>query len=223
MFTAVAPRYDLLNHLLSCNIDRMWWWRAARAFRHILHRPEARVLDLCCGTGDMTLALARRAGDSRKAPILGTDFSHAMLQRAEKKTVDRNIYLVEADALKLPFPDGQFDLVVSAFGFRNLTNYDAGLVEMLRVLRPGGEIGILDFSEPRGVLGKIYRVYFRRVLPAIGTMISGVRGAYTYLPASVERFPSPEELLRRMERTGFRDAVWRSYSFGIAGLFRARK
>jgi len=223
MFTAVAPRYDLLNHLLSCNVDRLWWWRTARAFRHILHRPEARVLDLCCGTADMTLALARRAGEGRKAPIVGADFSHAMLQRAEKKAVDRNICLVEADALQLPFRSGDFDLVVSAFGFRNLANYDAGLTEILRVLRPGGEVGILDFSEPRGALGRIYRLYFRRVLPVIGAMISGVRGAYSYLPASVERFPSPDEMLERIERTGFRDAVWRPYSFGIAGLFSARK
>lgn len=223
MFTAVAPRYDLLNHLLSCSVDRLWWWRAARAFRHILHRPEARVLDLCCGTADMTLALAGRAGEGRKTPIVGADFSHAMLQRAEKKTLDRNIDLIEADALQLPFRDGQFDLVVSAFGFRNLANYDAGLQEIARVLRPEGEVGILDFGEPRGVLGKIYHTYFRRVLPVIGAMISGVRGAYSYLPASVERFPSPDEMLQRMQRAGFRDAVWRPYSFGIAGLFRARK
>lgn len=223
MFTAIAPRYDLLNHVLSCNVDRLWWWRTARSFRHILQRPDAQVLDLCCGTGDMTLALARRAGEGRTAPIVGADFSHAMLQRAAKKTVERNIRLIEADALHLPFPDERFDLVVSAFGFRNLANYDAGLAELLRVLRPGGEIGILDFSEPRGVLGKLYRVYFRRVLPVIGGMISGVRGAYSYLPASVERFPGPEEMLQRMQRVGFRDAVWKSYTFGIAGLFCAKK
>jgi demethylmenaquinone methyltransferase/2-methoxy-6-polyprenyl-1,4-benzoquinol methylase len=222
MFTAIAPRYDLLNHVLSCNVDRLWWWRTARTFRHILRRPEARVLDLCCGTGDMTLALLRQTG-ALQSPIIGADFSHAMLQRAAKKIVTRNIRLIEADALQLPLPDERFDLVVSAFGFRNLANYDAGLQEILRVLRPEGEVGILDFGEPKGLLGKIYRVYFRRVLPFIGSMISGVRGPYSYLPASVERFPEPEEMLKRMRAAGFRDAVWKPYSFGIAGLFRAKK
>ena len=223
MFTAIAPRYDLLNHVLSCNVDRLWWWRTARTFKHILQRPQAQVLDLCCGTGDMTLALARRAGERRTAPIIAADFSHAMLQRATKKTRARNIQLIEADALRLPLAADRFDLVVSAFGFRNLANYDAGLEEILRVLKPEGEIGILDFSEPKGVLGKIYGVYFRRVLPVIGSMISGVRGPYSYLPASVERFPEPEEMLKRMRAIGFRDAEWKPYSFGIAGLFRAKK
>jgi demethylmenaquinone methyltransferase/2-methoxy-6-polyprenyl-1,4-benzoquinol methylase len=222
MFTAIAPRYDLLNHVLSCNVDRLWWWRTARGFRHILNRPDAMVLDLCCGTGDMTLALARQ-GRALRAPIVGADFSHAMLQRAAKKADTRNIRFIEADALELPLPDARFDLVVSAFGFRNLANYDVGLREIWRVLKSGGEIGILDFSEPRGVLGKIYRVYFRHVLPKIGSAISGVKGPYSYLPASVERFPGPQEMLERMRTVGFRDAVWKPYSFGIAGLFRARK
>jgi demethylmenaquinone methyltransferase/2-methoxy-6-polyprenyl-1,4-benzoquinol methylase len=222
MFSAIAPRYDLLNHVLSCNVDRLWWSRTARAFKHILKQPEAQVLDLCCGTGDMTLALARQAGALR-TPIVGADFSHAMLQRAAKKVAARNIRLIEADALELPLADGRFDLVVSAFGFRNLANYDAGLREIWRVLRPGGEAGILDFSEPKGLLGKIYRVYFRRVLPRIGSVISGVKGPYSYLPASVERFPEPDEMLERMRRAGFRDAVWKPYSFGIAGLFQAKK
>jgi len=130
---------------------------------------------------------------------------------------------VEADALCLPFPDQQFDLITAAFGFRNLADYDAGLREMMRLLRPDGECGILDFGEPRGLMGKLYRVYFRRVLPAIGTLISGVRGPYAYLPASVERFPSPEEMLGRMRRAGFREASWTPYTLGIAGLYRGRK
>lgn len=222
MFTAIAPRYDLLNHVLSCNVDRLWWWRTARSFRHILRRPEAQVLDLCCGTGDMTLALVRQAGTLR-APILAADFSHAMLQGAAKKTAKRNIRLIEADALALPLADARLDLVVSAFGFRNLANYDRGLREIWRVLKPGGEVGILDFGEPKGVLGKVYRVYFRQVLPKIGSLISGVRGPYSYLPASVERFPEPDEMLERMRAAGFRDAVWKPYTFGIAGLFRAKK
>jgi demethylmenaquinone methyltransferase/2-methoxy-6-polyprenyl-1,4-benzoquinol methylase len=130
---------------------------------------------------------------------------------------------VEADALRLPFADWQFDLITAAFGFRNLADYDAGLREMLRVLRPGGECGILDFGEPRGLMGKIYRVYFKRVLPAVGTVISGVKGPYAYLPASVERFPAPEDMLQRMRGAGFREATWTPYTFEIAGLYRGRK
>jgi demethylmenaquinone methyltransferase / 2-methoxy-6-polyprenyl-1,4-benzoquinol methylase len=222
MFTSIAPRYDMLNHVLSFNIDRLWWRRTARSFAHILSRPEAQVLDLCCGTGDMAFALQRQAGKSSPR-ILGADFSHAMLQRARSKSASAGPQWVEADALRLPFPDGKFDLVTSAFGFRNLANYDAGLEEIARVLRPGGECGILDFAEPQGVIGSLYRVYFKRVLPAIGTLISGVKGPYAYLPASVERFPEPGEMLHRMERTGLLEATWKPYTFGIAGLYRGKK
>src|SRR5579859_7551025 len=131
MFSSIAPRYDLLNHLLSFNIDRMWWRRTARHFTGILKQPNADVLDLCCGTGDMTQALLRQAGKSR-ARILGADFSHAMLQRATLKSVGTSLRWIEADALRLPFPDSRFDLVTTAFGFRNLTDYDAGLREIAR-------------------------------------------------------------------------------------------
>jgi demethylmenaquinone methyltransferase/2-methoxy-6-polyprenyl-1,4-benzoquinol methylase len=222
MFTSIAPRYDLLNHVLSCNIDRLWWWRTARKFDAILKRPESRVLDLCCGTGDMTFALRRRA-DSETAQILGADFSHAMLQRATVKGRGTALRWIEADALRLPFPDRSFHLVTSAFGFRNLADYDAGLREIARVLASGGECGILDFGEPGGLLGKLYRVYFEKVLPAIGTALSGVRGPYAYLPASVERFPSPDEMLGRMHQAGFREVSWTPYTFGIAGLYRGVK
>jgi demethylmenaquinone methyltransferase/2-methoxy-6-polyprenyl-1,4-benzoquinol methylase len=222
MFSDVAPRYDLLNHILSFNIDRFWWWRAARSFAHILQKPNARVLDLCCGTGDMTLALRRRAGKIENQ-IVGADFVHSMLVRAAPKTVNKNLVLLEGDALQLPLADSSFDLVTSAFGFRNLANYNAGLHEIHRVLRPGGEIGVLDFSEPKGVLGKLYRIYFRHVLPRIGTLISGVRGPYAYLPASVERFPEPVEMLDRMRAAGFHDLSWTPYTFGIAGLFRGKR
>ena len=221
MFTSIAPRYDLLNHVLSFSVDRWWWWKTARSFACVLRRQDARVLDLCCGTGDMTFALRRRAGKST-VKILGVDFSHAMLQRANGKAVGKSLPWVEADALSLPFPDQQFDLITAAFGFRNLADYDAGLREMVRLLRPDGECGILDFAEPRGLMGKLYRIYFKRVLPAIGTFISGVRGPYAYLPASVERFPSPEEMLKRMRRAGFREASWTPYTFGIAGLYRGK-
>jgi demethylmenaquinone methyltransferase/2-methoxy-6-polyprenyl-1,4-benzoquinol methylase len=222
MFTSIAPRYDLLNHVLSMNIDRLWWWRASRAFRHILTRNDARVLDLCCGTGDMTFALKRRARQANPQ-IMGADFSHAMLQRATVKSRGTMLRWVEADALMLPLPDEHFDLVTSAFGFRNLADYNAALREIFRVLRADGEIGILDFGEPKGLLGKLYRFYFRYVLPKIGTMISGVRGPYAYLPASVARFPEPQEMLERMKQAGFREVSWTPYSFGIAGLYRGKK
>lgn len=243
MFTSIAPRYDLLNHVLSFNIDRVWWRRAARTFREVLSRPDARVLDLCCGTGDMTFALRRQAQKSSPCTlpqIFGADFSHAMLQRALSKSAERAADnsspnasssnarpampgWIEADALNLPFPGQHFDLVTSAFGFRNLADYDAGLREIVRILRPGGECGILDFGEPEGMMGQLYRIYFKQVLPRIGTMISGVRGPYAYLPASVERFPEPEEMLARMRQSGFTEATWTPYTFGIAGLYRGRK
>jgi len=237
MFSSIAPRYDLLNHVLSFNIDRFWWRRTARRFDAILQRPEARVLDLCCGTGDMTFALHRRAlhrrAGSGASQILGADFSHAMLQRAAAKAQEKDkdkekgsgatLCWIEADALRLPFPDEHFNLVTSAFGFRNLADYDAGLREIARVLAPGGECGILDFGEPGGLIGQCYRIYFKKVLPAVGTMISGVRGPYAYLPASVERFPAPDEMLGRMRQAGFREASWTPYTFGIAGLYRGAK
>jgi demethylmenaquinone methyltransferase / 2-methoxy-6-polyprenyl-1,4-benzoquinol methylase len=229
MFTSIAPRYDLLNHVLSLNVDRLWWRRTARTFAQILAQSDVRILDLCCGTGDMTFALRKQAGKGRPQ-ILGADFSHAMLQRARAKSLDKvsqngrpAAQWIEADALSLPFPDRHFGLVTSAFGFRNLADYDAGLREIARVLRPGGECGILDFSEPKGIMGQLYRLYFKHVLPRAGTMISGVRGPYAYLPNSVERFPQPEEMLDRMRRAGFREASWTPYTLGIAGLYRGIK
>jgi len=223
MFSDIAPRYDLLNHVLSMNVDRLWWWRAARKFDAILKDPSARVLDLCCGTGDMSFALQRRA--QAGARIVGADFAHPMLRRASLKSssMPKPPAWIEADALRLPFPDGAFSLVTSAFGFRNLASYDDGLKEILRVLRPGGECGILECSEPEGPLGAAYRLYFRHVLPKIGTALSGVRGPYDYLPNSVERFPKPPEMLERMRSAGFSGAEWTPYTFGIAGLFWGRK
>src|ERR1051326_8405412 len=204
------------------NEDSLWWRSAARTFSDVLSRSNANVLDLCCGTGDMTSALSRAAGNSG-ATILGADFSHPMLQHAGHKFAATSLRWVEADALNLPFPESQFDLITSAFGFRNLADYDAGLREIFRVLRPGGQCGILDFGEPGGLVGKMYRIYFKHVLPKIGTMISGVRGPYAYLPASVERFPAPQEMLQRMRCAGFREVSWTPYTFGIAGLFRGTK
>ena len=222
MFSSIAPRYDLLNHVLSMNVDRLWWNRAARTFTAILSRPNAQVLDLCCGTGDMTFALYRRSRGNSIA-LTGADFSHAMLVRAQQKSGDKKIRWIEADALQLPFGSEEFDLVTAAFGFRNLANYKRGLEEIYRVLAPEGELGILDFGEPRGLIGMLYHFYFRHILPAIGTVISGVSGPYKYLPASVQRFPSPEQMLEHMRDAGFREVSWTPYTFGIAGLYRGKK
>jgi demethylmenaquinone methyltransferase/2-methoxy-6-polyprenyl-1,4-benzoquinol methylase len=224
MFDEIAPRYDFLNHVLSMNVDRLWWRRTARTFKHILSRSDARVLDLCAGTGDMSVAMRAVATRQKStAAVLALDFSHQMLQHGLKKFNAKKIHPVEADALRLPLADNSMDLVVSSFGFRNLANYDAGLSEIFRVLKPQGEMGILDFSEPGGLLGKIYGFYFRRVLPRIGTMISGVRGPYEYLPASVHKFPAPQEMLTRMKSAGFHDVSWTPYTFAIAGLYRGKK
>ncbi|MGB8535566.1 MAG: ubiquinone/menaquinone biosynthesis methyltransferase [Acidobacteriaceae bacterium] len=222
MFDQIAPRYDLLNHVLSCNIDRVWWWRAARTFRRVLSRRDAQVLDLCCGTGDMTMALLRRRPKDGR-PVLAADFAHQMLVRGAAKFVPRGAVAVEADALHLPLASGSIDLLVTAFGFRNLANYRAGLEEFYRTLKPDGELGILDFSEPGGVMGRLYGLYFQRVLPAVGSLISGVSGPYRYLPSSVQRFPAPAELLQTMRSVGFAEVSWTAYNFGIAGLYRGVK
>jgi demethylmenaquinone methyltransferase/2-methoxy-6-polyprenyl-1,4-benzoquinol methylase len=224
MFDQIAPRYDLANHVLSMKIDRLWWRRAARSFTHILGRSESRVLDLCAGTGDMSVALRAVTARLRSsAKIYALDFSHAMLQHGKSKYVEGNIQPVEADALRLPLADSAVDLVVSAFGFRNLANYDAGLGEIYRVLKPEGEFGILDFGQPGGMMGRLFGFYFRRILPRIGELISGVRGPYEYLPASVQKFPTPQQMLARMQCAGFRDVSWTPYTFGIVGLYRGKK
>ncbi len=204
MFTRIAPRYDLLNHLLSARMDKRWRSRASRELRPILERPDALVLDLCCGTGDLAFALARHA----KARIVGADFSHTMLVRANEKNslqaAGLQIPFFEADALRLPFAEHSFDLVTTAFGFRNLANYESGLREMFRVLQPGGTLGILEFAEPApGMLGNIYRYYCQKILPKIGGIISGDAAAYEYLPKSVARFYRPEELAFLMRQIGY--------------------
>ncbi|HEY2014457.1 MAG TPA: ubiquinone/menaquinone biosynthesis methyltransferase, partial [Bryobacteraceae bacterium] len=186
MFGRVAPRYDLANHLLSCNIDRLWRARVVRRVRAILERPDARVLDICCGTGDLVLALGR----SRNGTVLGSDFCHPMLVAANQKIATRRAkaVLFEADALHLPVRDASLDLVTVAFGFRNLANYQAGLAEMRRVLRPGGTAAILEFSQPPNqTFRALYTFYSRRILPLIGGALSGSRDAYEYLPESVRK------------------------------------
>ena len=228
MFSQIAPRYDLLNHLLSFQLDRLWRTRTAKVLRPILANPNALVLDLCCGTGDLALAL-RCAG---KARILAADFAHTMLVRARAKSILGSSHsgmpappplpLFEADALRLPFANNSFDLVASAFGFRNLANYEAGLREIHRVLKPGGTIAILEFTEPPdNFLGNLYRWYFRTVLPRIGALISGESAAYTYLPKSVSRFFRPPELAALMSSVGYQSATFRLWTFSSVALHTA--
>ena len=229
MFTRIAPRYDLLNHLLSLRFDVMWRKRLARRFAHILARPHAHVLDVCCGTGDLALSLAHipiTSDSSEPAPLVGADFAHPMLTRARTKaagSAHRPLDFLEADALSLPFADGTFDLVTTAFGFRNLANYPAGLREFRRILAPGGSLAILEFAEPqRALFRDFFRFYFHRVLPAIGAVISGHAHAYGYLPESVARFPTPSELAALMERSGFGEVAFESWTAGIVTLHTGR-
>ena len=230
MFGEIAPRYDLLNHLLSLSMDRLWRWRTARRFRGILRQPDVRVIDLCCGTGDLTLALERRANVAAPAAairrVIGADFAEPMLVRASAKASrahSRTKYLA-ADSLSLPFADSSFDLVTAAFGFRNLANYQRGLEEIARVLKPGGEMGILEFSVPRvWPMAPLYRLYFRQILPRIGGKISGSAEAYEDLPGSVAKFPGPEELAGWMARAGLVDVKFEIWTGGIVALHTGRR
>ncbi len=222
MFTRIAPRYDLLNHLLSAQMDRLWRARTARELKPILRRPDALVLDLCCGTGDLAFALQRGA----KARILGADFSHPMLVRARQKASADNgtppVPFLEADALRLPFAEKSFDLVTSAFGFRNLANYEDGLREIFRVLKSGATLGILEFAEPApGLLGDAYRFYTRTVLPKVGGWISGDAAAYSYLPKSVGRFFRPEQLVSLLQCVGYVQVRYHLMTLGSVALHLA--
>jgi demethylmenaquinone methyltransferase/2-methoxy-6-polyprenyl-1,4-benzoquinol methylase len=233
MFDAIAPTYDRANHLLSAGLDRSWWNRAACALRPILERPEAVILDLCCGTGDMTLALNKYRPKPSLAtdplpltavsPILALDFSHQMLSLAQPKFANKNIVSIEADALHLPLADSSVDLVTSAFGFRNLASYSDGLAELHRVLRSGGQIAILECNQPEGLIGWLYSFYFHRILPTLGGLISGKRRAYAYLPDSVMKFPRPPQMKAIILAAGFSNPTWTSYTLGTAGLYQATK
>jgi len=224
MFAAIAPSYDLLNHLLSLNIDKYWRWRTTR-----LAPPagSAPILDLCTGTGDLALAYDRAAGG--RAPIIGADFCHEMLVRALQKTGRRHasdrVRYLEADVQQLPFPDNFFQITTVAFGLRNIADTDRGIAEMVRVTRPAGKVAILEFSQPRGRLfGRLYRFYFRHVLPRLGQAISRSRdNAYHYLPASVLEFPDGEVLAERLRRHGLKDVRWHSLTLGIATLYVGSK
>jgi demethylmenaquinone methyltransferase/2-methoxy-6-polyprenyl-1,4-benzoquinol methylase len=215
MFDGIAHRYDLANHLLSANIDRHWRNRTVRRARPILERPDARVLDICCGTGDLALALAQHHA------VLASDFSHEMLVRARAKTAAKQApaAVFESDALRLPVRDGSLDLITVAFGFRNLTNYQGGLVEMHRVLRPGGMAAILEFSQPRNpAFAAVYNFYSRRILPLIGWTLTGSLDAYRYLPESVRKFPSADQLASQMRAAGFSRVEFELMTGGICAL-----
>jgi demethylmenaquinone methyltransferase/2-methoxy-6-polyprenyl-1,4-benzoquinol methylase len=220
MFAAIAPRYDLLNHLLSFNIDRSWRRRTTRLAPP---RDSAPILDLCTGTGDLALAYDQAAGGS--VSIIAADFCHPMLVRAVEKTAKRQaadrIRYVEADAQRLPFPDDMFQITCVAFGLRNVTDTDRGLAEMARVTKLGGTVAILEFSKPRHWLfGRAYRFYFRRLLPLVGQLFShSPDAAYHYLPASVLEFPDYEALLAKMEQQGLTTTRYYPFMFGIATLY----
>lgn len=216
MFGQVAARYDLLNHLLSFQIDKYWRRRTVRRVQAILDRADATVLDLACGTGDLTLALTR-AGRAR---VIGSDFCHPMLTVAASKNAR---LLFEADALTLPVGSASVDLVTCAFGFRNFVNYRRGMAEILRVLKPGGTAAILEFSTPPNALFRAaYGFYSRQVLPRVGALISGSKDAYTYLPESVRKFPEAGALAEEFREAGFAEVEYELLTFGIVALHLAR-
>ncbi len=217
MFDGVAPRYDLLNHLLSFQIDKLWRRHTVRRLDPILKRPGVRVMDLCCGSGDLLLALQSRC----KGQVLGSDFSHQMLRVAARKVTSP---VVEADAMRLPVRNDSLDLVTVAFGFRNLANYRKGLEEMLRVLKPGGTAAILEFSTPPNAIFRgVYQFYSTKILPKIGAMLSGAPEAYTYLPESVKKFPDAPTLANEMSAAGFKEVTFERMTFGSVALHIGKK
>ncbi|MDT4967463.1 MAG: demethylmenaquinone methyltransferase / 2-methoxy-6-polyprenyl,4-benzoquinol methylase [Acidobacteriota bacterium] len=217
MFAAIATRYDLLNHLLSGNVDKRWRRLVVAELRSELTSEGARALDVACGTGDLALAM----GESAKASVVGIDFCRPMLQIAARKASANlsEIRFVEGDALGLPFRDQSFDVATIAFGLRNLSTPESGLSELLRVLKPGGRAAILEFSKPV-IPGfrTLFQFYFSHVLPKLGRAISGSRDAYSYLPESVSRFPDQKRLARLMRDVGFVEIDYRNLTGGIAAL-----
>jgi len=217
MFAAIAARYDLLNHLLSGNIDRRWRRLVAKTLEETLASPDARVLDVACGTGDLSLTLF----ESGEARILGIDFCRPMLAIGAAKVSRCGFALpfVEGDALDLPFADRSFEAATIAFGLRNLTSVSAGVKELLRVLKPGGKVAVLEFSKPvTPLLRSLFGFYFTKLLPLFGGLISGSKSAYRYLPDSVSRFPDQNELSNLMTQAGFEDVSFQNLTGGIAAL-----
>ncbi len=215
MFAGIAGRYDLLNHVLSLNIDKRWRRLVADELRDILDRADATVLDVACGTGDLSLELSRNS----KAQIIGTDFCRPMLTIANCKSQNANIPYVEADAMTLPVADATLDAATIAFGLRNLPNYENGLKELCRVLKPDGKLVVLECSHPRlPVFRQLYEFYFSTVLPRIGGLVSGSRAAYTYLPESVSKFPEQDALADLMRKCGFSAVRFQNLTGGIAAI-----
>ena len=222
MFGRIAPRYDLLNHLLSFNLDKRWRARTVARVSEILDRPDTQVLDLCCGTGDVLLALEARA----RRPLLASDFCHPMLVEAHRKISGQRFStpLFEADALSLPLAGASLDLITVAFGFRNLANYQRGLEEMLRVLKPGGVAAILEFSQPpNATFRALYGFFSTSILPRIGGIISGSPEAYSYLPESIRKFPGAEQLAQEMRRAGFSRVEFERMTGGAVALHIGHK
>jgi demethylmenaquinone methyltransferase/2-methoxy-6-polyprenyl-1,4-benzoquinol methylase len=216
IFSEIAPRYDLLNHVLSFNVDRLWRRVAIRVLAWD-HAPEGIYVDVCAGTMDVGAELATRAGF--RGLVVGADFAEAMLRAGAGKAPRSLLAPIVADALALPMADGSAAGAIVAFGVRNLVDLDAGLREARRVLRPGARLVILEFSTPRSPLVRAaYHFYFRRVLPYVGRVVSGHRSAYRYLPESVAQFPDGAQLARRMGDAGFRNVQWRALTFGVAAL-----
>jgi demethylmenaquinone methyltransferase/2-methoxy-6-polyprenyl-1,4-benzoquinol methylase len=221
VFSDIAPRYDLLNHLLSANVDRAWRRRALSRLGWEAV-PDGSYLDLCAGTLDVAVALARQAGF--RGRVLAADFAEPMLRAGTRKRAGLAVAPVTADALQLPLPDASVAGAIVAFGARNLADLDAGLREVRRVLRPGGRFVILEFSLPRSRLVRAgYLAYFRHVLPLVGRLVSGHRSAYQYLPDSVAHFPTGEALAARLRTAGFARVEWESLTFGIAAIHVAAK
>lgn len=222
MFAGIAPKYDLANHILSFNIDRGWRKRLMKRLAPALQRPDAKVLDLCCGTGDVLLDFQTISA----SPVIGADFCHPMLVAARAKARSKGFEapLFEGDALQLPLRDATLDAVAISFGFRNLANYRGGLAELYRVLKPGGTLAILEFSHPPGSLMKVaYGFYSGVLLPAIGTLVSGSAEAYRYLPDSIRKFPAADEFREMMDAAGFRAAQYELLTGGIAAIHSGAK
>lgn len=217
MFSGIASKYDFLNHLLSVNIDKRWRRLVAKRLRETLDAPDALVLDVACGTGDLAIELQKDA----RAKVIGTDFCRPMLDIAFDKNAKNNVSIpyLEADGMNLSFADGAFDAVTIAFGLRNFSNWENGLREFHRILKTGGKLVVLEFSSPI-VPGfrQLFQFYFSHVLPRIGGAVSGSRGAYEYLPDSVSRFPDQKNLAALMRKIGFDGVEYKNLTGGIAAI-----
>lgn len=218
MFDSIAARYDLFNHLFSGNIDARWRTRVARELSEILAKPEAMILDVACGTGDLALALEKQSRASRSsARIIGTDFSRPMLSIAHGKS--SVIPFIEGDALHLPFNDASFDAATIGFGLRNLASVAEGLSELRRILKPNGKLVILEFSKPVvPIFAQAFNFYFKKILPRIGDAFNGATGAYVYLSESVRKFPDQTQLAVMMNDAGFTEVSYKNLTGGIAAL-----